>query len=96
MALSLPGASYLIALDILHKHDLPATTTTICVIAFCLIQLILLELPVLGFALAHDQTVSAVGRFQGWISRDAWRIATWTAFVVGALLVARGLIELLT
>jgi hypothetical protein len=34
VALTLPGASYLIALDILHKRDLPATTTTICVIAF--------------------------------------------------------------
>ena len=38
-ALSLPGASYLIALDILHKHDLAAGATVVCVIAFCLIEM---------------------------------------------------------
>ena len=95
MALSLPGASYLIALDLLHKQDLPTLASGLCVIAFCLIQLILLELPVLGFALAPNQAVTAVERFQGWISSDARKIATWAALVVGALLAVRGVLELL-
>ena len=94
--LSLPGASYLLALDILHRHELPVATTTLCVIAFCVIQLVLLELPVLGFAVAHDQTVSAVERFRTWITRDALRIATWAAFVIGVLFLLLGLIHLLT
>ena len=96
VALSLPGASYLIALDILHKHDLAAGATVVCVIAFCLIEMLLLELPLLGYAFAPDWTVSAVKRFQTWISSDARRIATRAALVIGVLLVLRGAIELLS
>ena len=95
-ALSLPGASYLVALDLLHKQDLAAGATVACVIAFCLIEMLLLELPLLGFAFAPDSTVSAVQRFQAWLSRDARRIATRAALVIGVLLVLRGAIELLS
>lgn len=95
LALSLPGASYLIALGLLHKQNLPTSTTALCVIAFCLIQLILLEIPVLGFALAPERTVSAVASFKSWISRDARRIASWAALLIGILLVVRGILELL-
>ncbi len=70
--------------------------TAVCVIAFCLIEMLLLELPLLGFAFAPDSTVSAVKRFQTWISRDGRRIATRAALVIGVLLVLRGAIELLS
>ena len=95
-ALSLPGVSYLIALGILHNHDLPAATTALCVIAFSLIELILLEIPILGFTVAHDRTVSAVGRLRAFVERDARRLAAAAAIVVGALLLVRGVIGLLT
>ncbi|MBS1878978.1 MAG: GAP family protein [Actinobacteria bacterium] len=95
MALSLPGASYLIALDLLHKQDAPTLTTVLCVIAFCLIQLILLEIPVAGFLLAPKQTVAAVDRFHAWIGRDAYKILTRAALVGGVLLLVRGALELL-
>ncbi|MBS1880664.1 MAG: GAP family protein [Actinobacteria bacterium] len=95
MALSLPGASYLIALDLLHKLDLPTLPTVLCVIAFCLIQLILLEIPVIGFRVAPERTVAAIDRFRSWIGSDARKIVTRVALVVGALLVLRGILELL-
>ena len=95
-ALRLPGASYLVALDILHKQDLAAGATVVCVIAFCLIAMVLLEVPLLGFAFAPDSTVRVVKRFQAWISSDGRRIATRAALVIGVLLVLRGAIELLS
>ena len=94
-ALSLPGASYLVALDILHKQDLATGATVVCVITFCLIAMVLLEVPLLGYVFAPDSTVSAVKRFQAWISRDGRRIATRAALVIGVLLVLRGMIEVL-
>lgn len=94
-ALSLPGASYLVALDILHKQDLSRGASVISVIAFNLIMLLLIELPLLGYVFAPDWTVKTVEGFQAWISRDARRIATRAALVIGVLLVLRGLIELL-
>jgi hypothetical protein len=57
--------------------------------------MILLEIPVLGFALAPERTVSAVASFKSWISRDARRIASWAALLIGILLVVRGILELL-
>ena len=67
--LSLPGASYLVALDILHKQDLSGVATVLSVIAFCLIMLVIIELPLLGYVFAPDGTVKAVEGFQEWISR---------------------------
>ena len=65
-------------------------------ITFCLIAMVLLEVPLLGYVFAPDSTVSAVKRFQAWISRDGRRIATWAALVIGVLLLVRGAIELLS
>jgi cytochrome c biogenesis protein CcdA len=95
MALSFPGASYLIALGILHKHDLSPPATVLCVIAFCLIEMLLLEVPVLAFSVAPNRTVSAVERFQTWISRNIRSIAVWAPLGIGMLLVIRGVLELL-
>ena len=50
--LSLPGASYFVALDKIAKLGWPTATTALAVIIFCLIQQLLLELPLLGFWLA--------------------------------------------
>ena len=69
--------------------------TVLSVIAFCLIELILLELPLIGFAVAPDRTVAAIARFRAFVTHDARRIGAWAAFVVGALLLIRGAIELL-
>ena len=94
--LSFPGASYLVALGLLHKEDLSTTATVVSVIAFVLIELILLELPLIGFAVAPDRTVAAIARFRSFVTQDARRIGAWAAFVVGALLLIRGAIELLS
>jgi Sap, sulfolipid-1-addressing protein len=93
--LSLPGASYLVALDILNKQDLSRGANVISVIAFNLIMLLLVELPLLGYVFAPDWTFKAVGGFQAWISRGGRRIAVRAAIVVGALLILRGIIEFL-
>ena len=94
MVLSLPGASYLLALDVLHKQDLGTATTVVCVIAFCLVALLLIELPLLGFVLAPEWTVKTVERFKAWVERDGRRIATIAALAVGLFLVLRGILEL--
>jgi hypothetical protein len=53
--LGLPGASFLVALDLLDKQDLGVPVTAVCVVVFCLIGLILLEVPLLGFTLARPR-----------------------------------------
>lgn len=88
--LSLPGASYFVALDKMAKLGWPTVSTALAVIVFCLIQQLLLELPLLGFYLAPKWTEGAVVRFRDWISHNAARAAGHVALVLGCLLIIRG------
>jgi Sap, sulfolipid-1-addressing protein len=94
VVLSLPGVSYLAALDQIAKLDASRAGTAALVIAVCLIQQMFLELPLLGFAVAPEWTQGAVERFRAWLGRNARRLIERGAFLVGVLLVLRGAIEL--
>lgn len=95
-ALTLPGASYLVALDKMAKLDASTAATASLVVAFCLIQLLLLELPLIGFALAPEWTEGAVVRFRDWLTANGLRVGAKGLVVVGVLLLIRAAIELVT
>jgi hypothetical protein len=93
--LSFPGASYLAGLG--HIDSLGASTlaTALLVVGFCLIQLILLELPLIGYALAPDWTQDAVNRFRAWLARSGRRAAIIGAAAIGAAAVIKGVVGLI-
>ncbi|HTT93128.1 MAG TPA: GAP family protein [Solirubrobacterales bacterium] len=93
--LSLPGASYLVALNKIAKLEWPASTTALTVIVFCLIEQLLLELPLLGFWVAPEWTERAVVRFREWIAHNAARAGGRVALVLGLLLIVRGTVFLI-
>jgi Sap, sulfolipid-1-addressing protein len=88
--LSFPGASYIAGMDALSKQNLSTTATVFAVIGFNVIMLMLLELPLIGYATRPEWTESAVARFNGWLSRSGGKAALIAATVIGALLVLRG------
>jgi hypothetical protein len=88
--LSLPGASYFVALDKIAKLNWPTATTALAVIIFCLIQQFLLEAPLFGFWVAPDWTAGAVVKFREWIAKNAARTAGYVALTLGVLLIIRG------
>ncbi len=94
--LTLPGGSYLAGLDAMAKQDLNTIETVLTVLGFNLVMLALLELPLIGYALAPDWTPQAVDRFKAWIAHRGRRIAIYGCAGVGTALVIRGLIELLS
>lgn len=59
VALSLPGATYLLLLDRLSKLHYSVLVTTLVLIGSNLIQLIVLELPMLAFAIWPEETPRA-------------------------------------
>jgi hypothetical protein len=95
-ALTLPGASYLVALSEIAKLGAPTLGTAVLVVAFCLIQLLLLEVPLIGYALAPAGTEAAVARFRTWLTANGLRIAAKGLILIGVLLLIRAAIELLT
>ena len=92
MLLTLPGVSYLTALDRIAKLDVGAAETVAIVVAFCLVQQLLLELPLLGYAFRPEWTKDAVARFRVWLGHSGRRMGIRLAMVVGVLLIARGVI----
>ena len=94
--LTLPGASYLAGLSRIDKLNYSTAETVLLVIAFNLIMLALLEVPLLCFAIAPDWTVVAIDRAKASIGRHGRRSAVAGLTVLGALLVIKGLIELLS
>jgi len=95
MLLSFPGVSYLTALDRISKLDASDAEMILLVLAVAVIQQMLLELPVLGYAVAPDWTQDAVTRFRAWLGRNARRVGGYVALTLGALLVLRGVITIL-
>jgi hypothetical protein len=94
VVLTFPGVSYLTALDRMAKLDASVPATVLLVVGFCLIQQLLLELPLLGYTIAPDWTRDAVERFRAWLGRNGRRAGVTFAAVIGVLLVIRGVVTL--
>jgi hypothetical protein len=96
MLLSFPGVSYLTGLSHIDKLGAAAVPTALLVVAFCLIQQLLLEVPLVGYVLRPEGTQQAVDGFRAWLGRNGRRAGIWVAAVLGALLVIRGIAGLVS
>ena len=96
LLLSTPGASYLGALAEIHKQDLGWAGIVLTVIAVIVIMLMILELPLLGYALAPEWTQAAIERFKAWVTVHGRRAIAVGATVIGVALIARGTITFLS
>ena len=56
-------------------------------------MLILLELPLLGYATRPEWTAATVERFSNWLTRRGGRVALIFGAAVGILMIARGIIN---
>ncbi len=90
LLLSFPGVSYLTGLTHIHRLDLPAVPTALIVIAFCLVQQLLLEVPLAGYFFAPEKTEAAVKGFRAWLARNGRQAGIIVAAVLGALVLIRG------
>ena len=90
--LSFPGVSYLTALGRIAKVNPGTAPTVALVIGFCLIQLLPLELPLLGYAFAPERTQRAIASFRAWVARNGRRAVTVAACGLGVLLIVRGVV----
>jgi hypothetical protein len=96
VVLTFPGVSYLTALDRMAQLDASTAETVALVVVFCLIQQLLLEVPLLGYTIAPESTQDRVTRFRAWLGRNGRRAGIYFAATIGVLLVLRGLVTLVT
>jgi hypothetical protein len=91
--LSFPGASYIAGMDLLHKQNIGTFATVLVVLAFNAIMLILLELPLLGYAIRPEWTAATIERFSAWLIRRGGRVALIAGAIAGVLLILRGIVN---
>ena len=96
LLLSFPGVSYLTGLTHIHKLDAAAVPTALLVIAFCLVQQLLLEVPLAGYFVAPEKTAEKVKGFRAWLGRNGRQAGIIVAAVLGALILIRGIAGLVS
>ncbi len=94
--LTLPGAAYLAALHAISKLHLNTAVVVVIVVAFNIVMLALIEVPLLCFAFAPDWTPVALEQAKAWLSRHGLKLAVRGLATLGVLLVIKGVIGLLT
>ena len=70
--------------------------TVLLVVGFNLVMMWLLEVPLVSFLIAPGWTPRAVERAKLWISRHAHMFAVRGATALGALLVVKGIVGLIS
>ena len=94
--LSFPGVSYLAALDrLIHLHYAAAVTVLI-VIGFCLVQNILLEMPMLAFKIWPRGTPAAIDGAKAWAATHGRQYGAWGLAILGVALAVISVIGLLS
>lgn len=92
LLLSFPGASYLASLTEISRHNLSTAGVVLTVIAVNAVMLILLEVPLISFAVAPEWTPRAVERFKGWMAKSGASALANALMVIGALFIARAIL----
>jgi len=92
--LTLPGATYITALYRISDENLADPLTVLVVLAFNAIMLMLLEIPLLAYTFAPDWTPKAIERFKHKLSERGRSWGIRVATILGALMIARGIVTL--
>lgn len=91
--LSVPYLSALHHIALLNPGVVPEI---LLVVFFTVVQLLLVELPLLGYIRDPERTKDRVNRFKAWLSANARRIGTAVALVLGLLLIFRAVVVAVT
>jgi hypothetical protein len=94
--LTLPGASYIAGLTEIHKQKLSTALTVLVVLGFNIVMLWLLEVPLASYLLAPEKTPEKIDRAKAWVSRHAHMFAIRGFTAVGALLIIKGIVGLVS
>ena len=93
--LTLPGASYLAGLDKVSKLNYSTFVTVVIVVAFNLVMLLLLELPMIAFQVSPEGTPAAIARAKAWAGIHGRVYAERGFAVIGVLLIIKGVLGLI-
>jgi len=89
LLLSFPGASYLASLTEISRQGFSTGEVVLTVVAVNVVMLILLEVPLVSFAVAPEWTPIQIERFKAWIARSGGKVLVIALTVIGVLFIVR-------
>src|SRR5262249_29698476 len=95
LLLSFPGASYLAALTEIHKQNLGTFGEVLTILAVNAVMLVVLEAPLVSYAVAPDWTPLAIERFRTWMGRNGAKAIAIGLTILGTALILRAVITIL-
>jgi hypothetical protein len=94
VALSLPGALYLVALKDIAEADRGTGASVLLIVAYNLIMFALAEIPLVAYAVTPDRTRETVDAANAWLGSHSRQVAMGLCAAAGAILLLRGLVQL--
>ncbi len=88
-----PGAWYIVALKDIAEAGYSNTRIVVVVVAFCIVQYALIELPLLGFLVWPERAADLSTRFSVWLAANTQTLAVAVLLVGGAYMMVRGIIS---
>ncbi len=86
-----PGAWYIVALKDIAQSGYSDAEIVIVVVAFCIIQYALIEIPLLGFVFAPVRAADLSRRFSTWLSDNSRTVAVAILVIGGCYMIIRGI-----
>jgi hypothetical protein len=92
--LGVPGPFDLLALGHVVRGGYSLLTSILLVVAFIGVKFLLIEIPILSYAIEPDGTAARVERFSAWMRRHRIEVIAALVGIVGLILIGRGLSRL--
>jgi Sap, sulfolipid-1-addressing protein len=91
IVLNTPGVSYAVALKDIAAADQSTAVQLAEIVAFNLIMFAIAEIPLVSYAVRPERTREVVTAANDWLGSHGREIAMTLCFIIGALLLARGI-----
>ena len=86
-----PGAWYIVALKDIAQSGYSDSEIVVVVVAFCIVQYALIEIPLLGFVFAPERAADLSRRFSTWLSENSRTVAVAILVIGGCYMIVRGI-----
>jgi hypothetical protein len=90
VTIGLPGALDLVAFGYIARHGYSVVATGLLIVTFVLIKLLLIDVPMLSYAILPERTASWVEAFSDWMQVHKIQVIAAVVGVVGVVLIVKG------
>lgn len=94
VVLGIPGPFDLVAVGRLARGGYALATALIMILALNLIKFLLIEIPIVSYALEPEETAARVERFSTWLKANKMALLALVVGVIGVVLIFRGVSRL--